>query len=258
MREMHDANLLVSMRNTSALYKLDRRTGAIIWTLGGRNDSFDLTARHGPWQFCHQHDASELPNGHILVFDNGGSGVACPNHPARAEEFALNERAHTVRLVRQFSSRSASLDGRGYFAWYVGSARRLAGGDTLVSWGQIPHVSEFSPTGRLNFDLTLATWTYRAVRDTWLGLPVTRPAIAERPHGRGATVWASWNGATRVRSWRLLAGRSSGRLAVVGARRLRTGFETTIRTRRPARFVAVEALDARGTAIGRSRVIPVR
>ena len=48
-----DGNFLVSSRNTSTIYKIDRATGKIIWRLGGKKSDFKL----GPgvrfdWQHC--------------------------------------------------------------------------------------------------------------------------------------------------------------------------------------------------------------
>ena len=37
-----DGNPIVSMRNTWAAYKIDRQTGAVIWTLGSNHSSFKL------------------------------------------------------------------------------------------------------------------------------------------------------------------------------------------------------------------------
>ncbi len=253
-----DGNLLVSARNTSAVYKIDRRTGRIIWTLGGRRDSFDLVSKHPRWQFCHQHDVTQLPNGHILLFDDGASykRSGCPSHTARAQEFALLPH-HRVKLVRQFRSETASPDGRGYMAWYVGSARRESNGDTLVSWGNLPQITEFDSRGRINFGLTLANWTYRAVRARWDGVPVTKPAIAARRGPNGLTVWASWNGATRVRSWTLLLGATPHALAPAGPPKPRSGFETTIASTAAARYAAVRANDRDGKPLGVSNVVAV-
>jgi len=48
-----DRNLIVSMRNTSATYKIDRRSGQVIWRLGGKDSSFALPPGTGT---AFQHD----------------------------------------------------------------------------------------------------------------------------------------------------------------------------------------------------------
>ncbi len=68
----------------------------------------------------------------------------------------------------------------------------------------------------------------------------------------GTTVYASWNGATKVVSWRVLAARTGGRLEPV-TNAARTGFETAIAV--PAGYARfeVQALDAGGRVLGVSR-----
>src|SRR5204863_573677 len=57
------------MRNTSAVYKVDHRTGRILWTLGGKDSSFTM----GPGTATYlQHDAVAQVNGTLTIFDNGG------------------------------------------------------------------------------------------------------------------------------------------------------------------------------------------
>jgi hypothetical protein len=72
--------------------------------------------------------------------------------------------------------------------------------------------------------------------------------------GHGASVYASWNGATDVASWRVLAGASAGALAPSG-QAARRGFETRISLAHLAAgvYVEVQALNAAGAVIGESR-----
>ena len=44
--ELSDGNLLVSARNTWALYEIDKRTGEIVWRLGGRRSDFAMGDGH--------------------------------------------------------------------------------------------------------------------------------------------------------------------------------------------------------------------
>ncbi len=71
-------------------------------------------------------------------------------------------------------------------------------------------------------------------------------------------MYASWNGATEVASWRVLAGSSSGALAPAGGA-ARTSFETAIAL--PAApaggYVAVQALNSAGAVIGTSRTVKI-
>src|SRR4051812_42065245 len=134
--ERPDGTIIVSARKTSAIYGISRRTGEVEWILGGKQDQFGLAERHPGWRFCAQHDARRMPNGDVLVFDNGGAGMGnrrdCPVHPARVLRFRVQGRKRKVQLVRTIRSESSSADGKPYFPKALGSARRLPNGDVLV------------------------------------------------------------------------------------------------------------------------------
>ena len=123
----------------------------------------------------------------------------------------------------------------------------LADGSTLVGYGGVPEISEFASGGSLLFDANLPfdMSFYRAFRFPWSGRPLSPPATlaALNDTSEETVVHASWNGATDVSAWRVLAGARSGSLsarATIPA----TGFESS--TTLPAKYacVAVQALDA--------------
>jgi hypothetical protein len=246
--------IIVSARNTSAIYGVDRATGALRWTFGGKRDEFGLPRRH---RFCAQHDARRAPGGAITVFDNGGLALGterdCPLHRARVQRFRLDVRRRRAHLIRTVGSAVASTSGRGLWVWAMGSARRQPNGNLLIDWGTTGRITEVTPRGDLVYGLQLGYYSYRAVRSPWRGKPAAPPAaVASRAGPRSVRVWASWNGATEVARWRVLAG---GRRA--GSARF-AGLETLIRARTRAREVTVEALDAGGDVLGRSEPVPVR
>jgi hypothetical protein len=132
----------------------------------------------------------------------------------------------------------------------------LANGDLLVGWGENPVVSELDPNGQLLFDLhfgTEGTDSYRAFRSDWHGRPAEAPAIAVDD----GAVYASWNGATDVARWQLLAGESPNALFPLTSR-ARVGFETRIPTGTVRPWVRVRALDAEGAVLGTSRAVETR
>lgn len=232
------------------------------WILGGKDDDFGFVKRHPGWQFCAQHDARRLANGDITIFDNGGANLGnerdCPVHPARVLRFKLALSSMRARLVGNISSKPSSEDGRGYFPNAVGSARRQPNGDTLVSWGTAGQVTEVTSRGQVNLRLALRHWTYRAVRAPWIGRPPGRPALVGR-RGRGGAVklWASWNGATQIRRWRVLAGATPAELRPVGRFRF-ADLETRMRVRTSGGHVAVQALAGSGAVLGQSATIRIR
>jgi hypothetical protein len=240
--------VLISARDTSAIYKVDRASGRILWTLGGKGTDF----RFGPGAlFNLQHDAHMLSNGRISMFDDG-AGPPMFNPYSRGLILQLNARRHRATLVRQFA-RSPSTS-----AQSEGSLQRLPGGNVFVGFGAEPFFSEFSSRGRLLLDASLPVddGTYRTYRFPWSATPRTRPAVAASRTGPSSvSVYASWNGATSVAKWQVLAGQNAGHLARVATVRQRT-FETRVDLSSSATMFAVRALDSRGRTIGRSGVIP--
>ena len=60
----------MSARGTSQVSKIDKSTGVLLWTLGGKSNQFTFV--DDPYgNLCGQHTASRLSNGNLLVFDNG-------------------------------------------------------------------------------------------------------------------------------------------------------------------------------------------
>src|SRR4029077_28734 len=98
-----------------------------------------------------------------------------------------------------------------------GNRQSLASGDEVVGWGADPAVSEFAPDGVLLFDAHMppGTSSYRAFRFDWSGHPLSRPAVSAHVLATEdqTAVFASWNGATDVAYWRVLAGPDAGSLS---------------------------------------------
>lgn len=235
-------DLLISARHTSAVYKVDRDTGDLIWTMGGKASDF---AMGDGADFAFQHDARRLPDGTISIFDNGQ--VADPAASSRAIVLDVDEADREVALVREHRQP------QGLLAASQGSAQVLEDGNVFVGWGSLPTVTEFAPDGTVAFQATYGRGlnSYRAYRGHWVGRPTTRPEASVRSRGDGMTVLASWNGATEVATWRVLAGPNPSELSPV-AEAARGGFETAVPVRASSPYVAVEALDAAGNVLGRS------
>ena len=136
----------------------------------------------------------------------------------------------------------------------------LDSGHTVVGWGAVPRVTEFDGDGNVVFDATFSDGddSYRAYRFPWSGTPTTRPAIATAK-GRGGTktIYASWNGATGVASWQVLAAADAKSLEPVGGPQPAAGFETTLRADTNADLIAVQALDAAGHVLGTSAAVAI-
>ena len=242
-----NGDVLISSRNTWATYLVNATTGAVLWTLGGKHSSFNLGAGV---RFAWQHDVEQLADGTISVFDNEASPAEATQ--SRVLDLALDQTAHTVTLVHQLT-----YPGKAILAPSQGDMQPLSNGDAFVGWGQAGAVSEFSPTGALTFDMHFAapTNSYRAFRYPWNTQPVTQPALAAAAPVAGTTeLYASWNGATTIASWRVLAGATPTALAVVGSYPAQ-GFETAIAAPTSQPYVRVQALSATGTLLRSSPVI---
>jgi len=141
----------------------------------------------------------------------------------------------------------------------MGSVQPLANGDELVGWGSQPYISEYSATGHFVMDAVLPRpdLTYRARREAWVGEPLYPPAGAARRSAGGATVYASWNGDTAVRAFRVLGKGATGAFSPL-ATASKTGFETAIPVPAPSTSFEVQALDANGRVLARSAPFPIR
>jgi hypothetical protein len=236
-----DGNLIVSARNTHAVYKLNRHTGAVMWRLGGKRSDFAL-GRHV--RFAWQHDARRHEDGTISIFDNGAAPRV--HRQSRVIFVRLDVNRMRATLVRYIVHRPARL------AINQANAQLLPGRHVLVGWGYLPYVTEYDRRGRVLLDLRFGNGgadSYRAFRYQWMGRPATRPAVAAY-RGR---VYVSWNGATEVTRWQVLAGTKRTQLEPFRVVR-KGGFETAAPVP-PTPWLAVRALDRSGRVLGTSRVI---
>jgi Arylsulfotransferase (ASST) len=230
-----DGNLLVSARNTHAVYEISRRSGRILWRLGGKRSDFSFGPRA---RFAWQHDARRLPDGTISLFDNEAAPQVGPQ--SRGIVLRLDMKHMHATLVRSFVHHPPLV------AVDQGNMQRLPDGHFLVGWGHEPWFTEYTSSGRILLDVRFGTDdnSYRAFRFPWVGRPSTLPALVVR----GDSAYVSWNGATRVAAWRLLAGAVADDLAAVRTVSKRT-FETKLAVPAGARYVGVEALDRSGRVL---------
>jgi EmrB/QacA subfamily drug resistance transporter len=244
--------VLVSMRNTWAAYLINTGTGKIEWTLGGKHSTFRLGAGAS---FQWQHDVRLRGSSEVSLFDDnccqitGAGTYLAPNGPSRAVLLKLDHGSRAATLISQYRRGDSA-------AAYMGNAEFLRSGNVFVGWGEQPYFSEYSKSGKLLLDGVFPSpdLSYRASRARhWTGLPLDPPSGAARRGSGTITVFASWNGATRVAAWRVLAGTAAGQLTAV-ATRAKSGFETPIRVREGYRVFRLQALDARGRVIGTSHL----
>lgn len=237
-----DGGLIVSARNTHTIYKIGRKDGHIIWRLGGTRSDYEM----GPGTtFGYQHDARRQDDGTLTLFDNSSTPDVAK--VSRGLVLKLDEKAKTATLVHAY------IHPKKILSPHQGDVQVLPDGHVVVGWGGASWVTEYTDDGQVLWDGKLVIGdTYRAYRFPWSGRPTDRPRIAVD----GGDVYASWNGATDVVSWEVLAGADGTSLKSV-KKADRSGFETKISVETDERLLAVRALDGAGHPIagGTSRTL---
>ncbi|MPY99037.1 MAG: hypothetical protein GEU97_13755 [Actinophytocola sp.] len=239
-----NGDFLISARHTSAVYKIDRETGRVIWRLGGQRSDFEM----GPGTtFSFQHDARVRPDGTITILDNAHGAPDPPDTDvSRGIVLRLDREKAEATLVREYREPNDGM------STAEANMQDLPDGNVFIGWGTngIPGYSEYTHDGELVYDARLpeSIESYRSYRFPWRGRPTSDPAIEVRD---GKRVYASWNGATDVDRWQVLAGPSRQTLRPI-ATASRDGFETRIDVATKAKFIAVRAKDADGKTLGTS------
>jgi hypothetical protein len=163
-QDLATGDLLLSLRQTDAVYRIDKTTGSIRWKLGGNSVVGDreqhLAIEHDPEKTFHgQHDARFQPNGNISLYDNQTWFAGT----ARGIEYHVDTHAGTARLVWQYQSPDGkNSEGTGGFRRYAN------GNDNLITWGLKPNVlfTEVDAAGNLLLNVTfpIGDEPYRTIK----------------------------------------------------------------------------------------------
>jgi hypothetical protein len=239
-------NIFISARSTWAGYQLEGGSGNILWRLGGLKSSFKM----GPGtETAWQHDGRILPSGEVTFFDDGSNP---PIHQqSRGLRIALDFKTHEAHLLSAYTHSDPPL-----LTPSQGNMQTLADGNAVVGYGGVPAVSEFAPGGTVLFDahLPFDMSFYRAFRFSWSGRPSTAPTVLANLNNTGeeAIVHMSWNGASEVASWRVLAGKHPGSLTAQTTIPA-SAFESSAILPNKYAYAAVQALDATGKVLSSSK-----
>jgi hypothetical protein len=152
-----DDAILISLRHTDAVYKVDKTSGKVLWKLGGTWTPKSLTVSgdpQGAYPLGGQHDVRLQPDGTISIHDNDTN---LPN-PPRVVRYEIDEEARTATMVE------ALTDPKAPSSFCCGSARRSSDGSWLISWGGNSLVTEFDAAGQRTFRLGFggSAFSYRA------------------------------------------------------------------------------------------------
>ncbi len=236
-------DVLISARNSWALYDVSIETGAFNWQIGGEHSSFRQGAGAKTYW---QHDAEWQPGGIISVFDNGST----PPEEKQSRGVLLKPdfATKTVSLAKAYVNPTKTL-----LAPAQGNMLSLPEGNWLMGYGNLPNFTEYNAAGEVLLDGTLGpnVQDFRTYLSPWSGHPSSPPAITAKRNGSSVTVLTSWNGATEVASWQVLAGASPSSLTAL-ATVPRSGFQTQATLTSSAAYVETRALDANGNVLGSS------
>lgn len=169
-----DSSYLLSWRNFNEITKIDRKTGVVLWRLGGTANQFQFT--NDSVGFIGQHDVRRLPNGNITLLDNGKPGKLL--HPVSAKEYMLDEKRLKATLVWQYTDdpRLHSNDG-------LGNVLRINNSNTLINYGKRNNsnvmFNVIDTKGNKKFEIRFidSLRTYRAFYYSELPFKLKRPII---------------------------------------------------------------------------------
>lgn len=141
--------ILYNPRNLDTLYMISYPEGEILWACG-RCGGF------GEGLFSHVHDPYILPNGNILMFDNGNHRE--PRQWSRALELAIDPAEEEVSVVWEYRETPD------FFAASMCDANRLPNGNTLITDAWQGRILEVNPEAQKVWEVTI-------VNHLWMGAP---------------------------------------------------------------------------------------
>ena len=169
--QLVDGDLVISLRNCSQVLRIDGTTGEVQWRLGSSNRSDTEWERLGlrpplqiigdPYvEFCGQHSPKLMPNGHLLLYDNGWNcrtdpATGRPRRPeeefSRVVEYALDLDRGTATFVRHHSLHHSF----SFFNAVQGLVAPMDNDSWLISWGfSFPNFSNEPDTTATEYNPT--------------------------------------------------------------------------------------------------------
>ncbi|KAJ5435484.1 hypothetical protein N7445_006369, partial [Penicillium cf. griseofulvum] len=247
---------LISSRHTSAIYKISGKDGLVMWQLHGAQPSF----RNINFSFSQQHDARWLHenNTHTVLslYNNGYNGFNKTHTYSAGMIIMINHVEKTATQLRDYAPIQNDL-----VSSSQGNLQVLPNQNAFIGWGNNPFISEHDEVGNLLFWGSFAKDTvmnYRALKFEWDGEPTDSPALWTYSRTAEPTsstsFYVSWNGATRVNTWRFW-----GTMNITGPWTLldeisKTSFETEYTNPRFFLWSKVEAVDHEGIVLGKSEI----
>ena len=128
LAELPNGDIVVSFRTISTVIIIDRKTGNIIWKLGAP-------------PLCGQHAPTPLPNGNLLIFDNGPHRLDYSMPFSRVIEVDVA----TKQIVWKYQEKREYE----FFSPRISNAQRLPNGNTLICEGDFGRLFEVTREGEV-------------------------------------------------------------------------------------------------------------
>ncbi|MFX0091161.1 MAG: aryl-sulfate sulfotransferase, partial [Candidatus Hodarchaeota archaeon] len=128
--------LYFNARNVNTFYKIDHKTGKVLWGLGGHGN-FTLFNKNGvqrPNLFYHAHAVEKVDENTFILFDNDLHNQTNPsNRRSRILEISINESTMTANESWSWIAPP------NYYSGAYGDADRLPNGNRLGTFGTLWH-----------------------------------------------------------------------------------------------------------------------
>lgn len=123
---MPNGDILVSFRQINVVGIVDQSSGVLKW-------------KWGPGDISHQHDATHVGNGNVMIFDNGSHRFGV----SYSRVLEINPLSDTVVWEYRGSPPIA------FYSFNLGSAQRLPNGNTLICEGAPGRLIEVTKMGEI-------------------------------------------------------------------------------------------------------------
>ena len=262
IQDLGTTGLLISARHTWSVYLLSRETGSIVWQLSGEGSNGDFGPLPEEGRFRWQHDAqAHNVTDHsieISMFDNHNmhdeTGITSSRGLLLAVALPPDKR-NPPRVLRSVSADSQFSENQGSYD------AALSNGNQLIGYGPVPILREHSSAKQGSELLWEARFghdnhaqSYRVFKSEWHATPrLWNPSLAIEEGAEIVTAYVSWNGATDIDSWEVLAGEDKLDLKSV-AQVSKQGFETIFRLQREGDHCFQVAAMSQGVEIRKSNI----
>lgn len=293
-------NYLISSRHLHSLLYVDGKTGMIHWTLGGRQNQFNDLSGGKATDIAWQHHArwanAELTA--ISVFDDRNCRFVHTTlvrllrentHASHRYIKSSDPVSRGVVIGLDYMTMTANVEADFHATSNIQSFRKggmhyLENGNAVLGYGNEPGFTEFAHNGTVLWDVRFGPIlkdrdtadNYRSLKVNWTGNPTWSPKIAAGipldfkdkihkvhidPDTTKDTAYFSWNGATKVAKWAVLASNDSPRLmsmAHMWCEVAKAGFETSVFVGNEARYIRAVAISGSDEVLGATPVLDMQ